>query len=180
MDNYITTYDPEELESQSFVIDTDQKADWAVEKIKQAKEEMDRVCAICDARIAEFEERSSEAVRRYRADTDHLKYMLSEYMDNVRCEETKTQRTYQLASGKLVMKKGNAEALYEHEDLRQLAIKWAEADPDGGYIRVSPVWRAIKEKLHLDPDTGVVTVAETGEVVDCITCRRKFTELKVE
>lgn len=147
-----------------FVIDSDDRAEWALGKIKEAQEERDRLLALVEEKKHQLEQRQEEILKRYDSDTGYLLGLLDEYMTTVKVKKTKTQDTYQLLSGKLVRKYGGV--TYKRDDAA--LVKWLE---DNGHkdlvnVTVTPKWGEFKKLLQAEGP--VVTIAETGEVVDGI------------
>ncbi|MFR6331178.1 MAG: host-nuclease inhibitor Gam family protein [Eisenbergiella sp.] len=99
-----------EQEKSRFVIDSDAKADWAVRKIEEEKQEYDRIKELAEEQIARIEQKLETADRRFNQSTAYLRLLLGEYFMQVPHKRTKTQETYRLLSGKLVMKAAESEA----------------------------------------------------------------------
>lgn len=152
-----------------FVIDSDSKADWAVCKIREAQEERDRLLALVEEKRTELKERCEAINAKYEAETSGLLSMLQSYMETVPRRKTKTQESYQLLSGKLVLKAGLVKCDYDDNAL----LSWLKQNhPEYVTTKESAAWGSFKKRLDIDPATGVVTIAETGEVVDVITAER--------
>ena len=155
-------------EIERFVIDNDVKADWALRKIQEIDAECERMNAVRRERI-ETLKRAIEAEEERR---DHSKLnlcgMLQEYFASVPARETKTQWTYKLPSGSLVMKK--ASTSYVHDDEKLTA--WLEGAKMTDYLKVttSPRWGEFKKHLIALED-GEIMFGDTGEVLPdgCVT-----------
>ena len=85
-------------EEQRFVVDDDQKAEWCIRKIAEAKKEM---MDWIDFYVAQTEKVTGKCQRRIQ----FFEAMLEKYFSSVPHKVTKTQESYQLPSGKLVVKK---------------------------------------------------------------------------
>lgn len=158
----------------SFVVDDDQKAEWCIRKIADAKKEMmdwiefyveqtDKVKAKCEARIQFFEG------------------MLQRYFESVPHKETKTQSSYQLPSGKLVLKKQTVE--WVHDDAALLP--WVKKNvPNMIKIKESVDWAGLKSVFKEDDDyiqsNGALVNATDGEVIPGITVTERPDVFKVE
>lgn len=161
-------------EEQRFVVDDDQKAEWCLGKIREAREEMmkwiefyvaqtDKVKAKCEARIAFFEG------------------LLKPYFYSVPHKQTKTQSSYQLPGGKLVMKA--QEPAYERDDEQLLAWLHESRREDFVKVKESVDWSGLKKSLEgaegLTVDNGQV-ITPDGEIVPGITAIERPNVFKVE
>ena len=144
-----------------FIIDSDKKADWAIEKIKAERAEFDRLRKIALDRIAELNQRVKELQERTDRRTGNLEALLVEYFQTVKPTKiTKTQTQYELLSGKLVMKHQQPEFLRDEAAL----LDWAKANaPDMVQTKESVTWGELKKLTTLDGEK--VVLAETGEIV---------------
>ena len=144
-----------------FVIDSDKKADWAIEKIKAERAEFDRLRKIALDRIAELNQRVKELQERTDRRTGNLEALLVEYFHTVTpTKTTKTQTQYELLSGKLVLKKQQPEFIRDEAAL----LDWAKANaPDMVQTKESVTWGELKKLTTLDGEK--VVLAETGEIV---------------
>ena len=89
-------------------------------------------------------------------------------MNTVKCKETKTQRTYQLLSGKLVYKYGGTEWIKDEERL----LAWAKVDdPELVKVKESVDWVTLKKRLTVTDKGDVVT--DSGELLDFIKAEKK-------
>lgn len=158
-----------EQEEQSFVVDDDQKAEWCLNKIREAEadkafwkdfyeQQYQKVCASADAKI------------------ERMKYFLEKYFWTLPHKETKTQSSYALPSGKLVVKRQGPE--YERND--DEIIDWmAEHGDELHFIKVkqSVDWAEFKKVLT---QVGENMVTEDGEVVPGIKVVDRPDVFKVE
>ena len=149
-----------EIETEEFVIDSDQKAEWALRKILEAKAERERLTYLVTLEVDTLKAKQNDIDKRYENDTGFLKAKLSEYMKTVNCKSTKTQSTYQLLSGKLVFKHPELK-LKESDGL----IDWCKQNAPE-YIKHTEevAWGEIKKNLNITP--GGVVLADTGEIVE--------------
>lgn len=124
------------IENDSFVIDTDAKAEWALQKIREARADRDRFVKWYTDKIKEIKEQCD-------FNTMNLERMLKEYFDSVPHRETKTQSVYDLPTGKLFVKKQNPE--YKHDD--KTVIDWLKKNGGNQFIEVeeSLKWGDLKK-----------------------------------
>lgn len=140
-------------EVESFVIDTDAKAEWALRKIKEAR--ADR-----DTWVAWYKEKIVEITAQTDADTANLERMLLDYFASVPHKKTKTQESYKLPCGKLVLKTQNPE--YKRDD--KTVIEWLKLNGQDNFVKVKEEldWAGLKEATEIF--NGHI-VTEDGEIV---------------
>ena len=155
-------------EPEGFVIDTDAKAGWALQKIKEAR--ADR-----DAWVKWYEDKIKEITEQTDFNTMNLERMLAEYFANVPHKKTKTQESYSLPGGKLVLKTQNPE--YKRDD--KTVIEWLKANGQGQFIKT-------KEELAWADLKGATAafeghiVTEDGEIVPGIEVIERDAKFVVE
>lgn len=144
--------------NEEFVVDTDAKAAWALQKIREARADRDRWVKWYTDKIEEIKAQTD-------FDTMNLERMLAEYFATVPHKKTKTQESYALPDGKLILKRQNAE--FKRDD--KAVIEWLKKQEDGGkFIKV-------KEELNWDglkKETAVFNgnvVDTNGEIIPGIT-----------
>ena len=147
---------------EKFAIDNDSKADWAIEKIKEAEADRDRLLELISEKHMRLNEQEAEIEARFERDTSYLRMLLAGYMQTVKGKETKTQKTYQLLSGKLVFKKPTVD--YEKDE--KVLLDWLEQSGKEEYVQTikKPKWGEFKKQITVVD--GEVIDTETGEVVE--------------
>jgi hypothetical protein len=171
--NYATDYVVEnvtdfmDLVPEGFCVDDDKKADWAVETVLEAEAERDRLIALANAKIKEINDQKVLLAEKCANSTSYLRMLLRVYFDNVKpSTSTKTQETYKLLSGKLVLKRQAPEFIRDEKAM----VDWAESSaPD--YIKIikSVNWADLKKATVVDGETVVFT--ETGEVIQGVVAK---------
>lgn len=158
----------EEVQEQ-FTIDDDNKAEWALARIREATEEHDRLTALYDGEKKRLEEFKAQADRRFESSTGYLKGLLSDYMATVPTKRSRTMEKYQLLTGQLVRKFGGIE--YKRDDQRLVA--WLKDNGKGNLVKVteSPAWADLKKTVTVVD--GSVIDTETGAVIDGVTAEQK-------
>jgi len=144
---------------ETFKIENDKAADWAITQIQEAESERDRLITLAQDQITDLEDRIKELAAKCDRDTAYLKSLLAEYFETVKSKETKTQKTYKLLSGTLVFKKPSAKIIHDDEKLI--------AALDGSkYVETKKTfkWGEYKKNLQIVDDK--VIIAETGEIVE--------------
>lgn len=143
-----------------FQIDNDSKADWAIEKIMAENAERDRLIKLADERIKELSDKKKELIDKAADKTSYLTALLRMYFDTIEPKATKTQATYKLLSGKLVLKHQQPE--YVLDDA--LMVSWAKtAAPAYIKVKESINWAELKKLTVVNGET--VVLADTGEVI---------------
>ena len=70
-----------ETASNQFVIDNDQKAEWAMQKIREAKQETNRLVSLCQDQIAFYKNKLDKITQDGASRIGNLEYMLRAYFD---------------------------------------------------------------------------------------------------
>lgn len=148
--------------NEGFVITDDNLADWALRKIRDAEAERDRLISIAQNQMDEIKQRVKEVEDKCDRDTSFLKSCLAQYMDKVPHKSTKTQETYQLLTGKLVLKKPSQKMVVTDDNK---LVNYLE-ESYKGYVKVkySPDWAGFKKILEIKD--GDIINTETGEIIN--------------
>lgn len=149
-----------------FMIADDGCADWAIRKIKDEKQEYDRIRELGEQQIANIQEKIALTKRRYEQNTGYLTGKLVQFFSSVPHKKTKTRETYRLLSGNLVLKLGSIKATPDDEKL----VPWLKANGYSEFVKVEEkaIWGELKKKLNFESET-MATVAETGEIIEGVT-----------
>ena len=149
-----------------FQIDNDSKADWAIEKIMAENAERDRLIKLADERIKELSDKKKELIDKAADKTSYLTALLRMYFDTIEPKATKTQSTYKLLSGKLILKHQQPEYMLDDAQM----VSWAKAAAPA-YIKVkeSINWAELKKQTVVNGET--VLLADTGEVVPGVVAK---------
>ena len=152
---------PDTVESEGFVIDTDQRAEWALGKIKEHRAEAERIAAVCDAEIERYAQIKQEAIDKAAKDSGYLESLLFAYFGTVPHKATKTQETYKLPSGTLKQKARAPEYVRDDTEL----LDWLTEQGMESLIETksAPKWAELKKGITAHGEQAVYT--ETGEVV---------------
>lgn len=147
--------------NETFSITDDKLADWAIRKIKEEEAERDRLISIANDQIAELNMQISQLETQCENKTRFLKSHLAIYFNKVPHKETKTQESYKLLSGSLVMKKASDKIIHDDDAL----LSYLESSGQEEYIKVkrSVDWAEYKKKLVIS-DSEVID-SETGEII---------------
>ena len=150
------------MEEERFIIDNDNKADWAVQKINDEYAETERLVNIAKEQIEELKLRIEQLNEQCENKVSFLRSALGEYFMKVPHKETKTQESYKLLHGSLVLKKETNKII--HEDDNAL-VTWLKESGHEDMIKVKtePNWSEVKK--FLDVIDGKVIDTTSGEVV---------------
>lgn len=150
-----------EVESEGFVVDSDQKAEWALRKIREHRADASRMAMVCNAEIERYERVRKEAADKCARDCAYLESLLYAYFVNVPHKATKTQETYKLPTGTLKQKAREPE--YVRSDAEILA--WLNDQGMKDYVEVKPSlkWAELKKVITANGETAIYP--ETGEIV---------------
>lgn len=152
-----------------FIVDNDQKAEWAARKIREARQDTQK--------WTEYYERQLSAIRRANEDTEaYFAALLADYFETVPHKATKTQESYSLPSCKLVLKAQQPEFNRDEAVLCDYLDKKGRDDLVNITRRAD--WAALKKMLKVMED-GTCVDAD-GEVVEGVQAFSRQPEFKVE
>ena len=152
-----------------FIVDNDQKAEWAARKIREARQDTQK--------WTEYYERQLSAIRRANEETEaYFAALLADYFDTVPHKATKTQESYSLPSCKLVLKAQQPEFNRDEDVLCDYLDKKGRDD----LVKITrrADWAALKKTLKVMED-GTCVDAD-GEVVEGVQAFSRQPEFKVE
>ena len=146
-------------------VNDDYTADQALEYLEKAKKEFDRVKEIGARRIEEITAQMQAAEERYQKFVQPIQQQLTAYLRTADCRETKTRYSYQLLSGKVILKKPSKKLVPDRKALTEYLQEAGKTE----YIRLTPepAWGEYKKRLKIVGDAAID--AETGEVVPGVT-----------
>lgn len=145
--------------SETWEIKDDGAAEWAIQKIAEARSDTERWAAHYADELAKIRGRN-EATEAF------MMAALERYFDTVPHKVTKTADKYRLPTGELVRK--HAKHVWRHDDDALMA--WVR---DNGLVsecvkvKESVSWSAVKARLA-ESDDGTVYDAATGVVCDAV------------
>lgn len=151
---------------ETFKIENDKMADWAIAQIHESENERDRLITLAEEQINDLNDRINELKEKCDNETKFLKSCLEMYFETVPSKETKTQKTYKLLSGTLVFKKPSVKINHDDEAL----LKYLKDTEGDEYIKIkeSVDWAGFKKNLVISNDE--VIDEETGEVIPAEVC----------
>lgn len=146
--DHLTMVEPEEA-AESFRIQDDQRAEWALGKIAEAKAEL--------AKWEAFYGQKLEAIRKDTQSTiDYMTFLLQQYFDTQERRVTKTGiEKYSLPSGELIRKPGGID--YQRDD--EALLTWCAVHlPEAVKVTRKAGWADVKDHIK-----------KTGEIPDGVT-----------
>ena len=162
-------------ENQSFVVDSDVKAEWAIKKIREEQAEHDRFVAVCQEMIEEYKLKIETAGKKLESDTAFFKSQLASYFVTVEKKCSKTQESYKLPSGTLVLKHQKPELQRDEGKL----VKFVKELGLNDYIKTkeSVDWAELKQTLTV---AGDKCLTADGEVVEGVTVVNRSSVFEVK
>lgn len=155
---------------ESWKIENDQQAEWALKKIHDAKAEL--------AYWADYYKSQLDALTNRTENTVAFMTMkLSEYFRTVPHKETKTKEKYALPSGDLVLVK--PKSVWTHDDAALL--EWAKKNGREDCVKTTEKvsWADLKKNLA-ESENGTVYDKETGVVCEAVTASKSDPEFTIE
>ena len=168
-----------ETASNQFAIDNDQKAEWAMQKIRETKQETNRLVSLCQDQIAFYKNKLDKITQDGASRIENLEYMLRAYFDaneHLHSISKSGRHTYKLASGKMVLKPQQPE--YKHDDA--VLLGWLKENGLNDYVQIkeAPKWADIKKSCTVCD--GQIVFSDTGEIVPGVSVENRDPVFVVE
>lgn len=162
-------------DDQKFIIDNDEKAEWALRKIAEERAETERYINVCRSMIIEYEEKALKADEKLKNKLSYFEGQLQKYFESVIRKETKTQETYTLPSGVLRLKHQQPE--FNRDD--EILLMWLKENGMNDLIRTDekPNWAELKKKVNVSGDK---VISEDGQIVDGVKVIVKPSVFEIE
>ena len=140
-------------EAQEFIVDTDIKAGWVLKKIKEIREQR-------DSYVEWYTKKIEEANANADFETANLERMLAEFFKTVPHKKTKTQESYSMPGGKLILKKQNPEIKRDDKTV----IEWLKQNNGQNYVKTTESldWASLKADTAV---FGENVVNGDGEII---------------
>ena len=152
-------------ESQEWRISNDVTADWAISRIEEEKKEYERLEKLANEQILAIQEKLKVAENRYENRTKFLKSKLQEYFYTVPAKATKTNKSYRLLNGSLVMKLGSTSMKKNDKELVEFLRK--SGNEEMIQMEEKPKWAEFKKQLKIVD--GCVVDKISGEIVEGVS-----------
>ena len=143
-----------------FTITNDVKAEWALNKIKDTNNELDRLSGVCQTQIDIYSEKKEYYQQQKSRKTSFLRGLLGAYFDKVPHKNTKTSEKYSLPSGTLTRKR--TAPTYNRDDEEILGFLGAENVTE--FIETTPklAWSEFKKQVEIRD----VFIDENGKILE--------------
>ena len=163
------------MEMEVFKVKDDVQADKMLSNIMELQAEKSRFEMIYNARVDQLKENLAKEVDTIDREVSFKKGMLQAYFLTIKPKETKTQKTYKLLSGKLVMKKASASIAKDDEEK---LIVWAKGSkPEFIKTKEEINWGELKKTLRINGDN---IITEDGEIAEGVIIQEKGEEFEVK
>lgn len=155
-------------EHDGFHVTDDKAAEWCMKKINEAETDRAMWKAHYEAQMEKVNKAADESIAYFTG-------KLEEYFATVPHKATKTQESYTLPGGKLVLKQQQPK--FETDDDK--LVPWLEANGRTGLVKIkkSADWATLKKSLNF---VGENAVTVDGEIVPGVKVEQRPNVFKVE
>ena len=155
-------------EHDGFHVTDDKAAEWCMKKIREAEADRAMWKTHYEAQMEKVNKAADESVVYFTA-------KLEEYFASVPHKATKTQESYSLPGGKLILKQQQPK--FETDD--DALVPWLEANGRTGLVKIkkSADWATLKKSLNF---VGTNAVTVDGEIVPGVKVEQRPDVFKVE
>ena len=161
------------MNEKTFAINNDERADWALQKIKENKEEIAEKVELAEKRIYQIEKWLESETKTLENNIDHLEGMLAEYAREIKNSDPDF-KTKKLPFGKIQYRSQRPKWHYK-DDL----LEYAEENmPD--IIKVQKQVDKRKLKKCCDVVNGKVINKNTGEIMNCIEVKEREEKFSIK
>lgn len=159
-------------------IRNDLQADWTIEKIKTLKAEYAKKEEVAQAKTQQIQDWLERQKRQTDSSIAFFEGKLREYfesLDEKALKKSKTQISYGLPAGKLILKQQQPKYVVDNEKL----LEWLKQSGKSQFIRVKeePDWASLKKSTTVVVDR---IVDENGEIVDGVKVIEQTPKFVVE
>src|SRR5690625_2727835 len=146
-----------------FIIDSDDKADWALRKIKEAENEIEKVEYFAESQVRQVENWKEKETDKHHESIDYFQSLLAEYLQNKRKEDPKL-KSITLPTGNVGFRKRQPKWVYNDNVL----LKALESENMNDLIRIEKkLDKRSSRKAFKVADNKAIN-PETGEVIEGI------------
>ena len=155
----------EELDKE-WMITNDVTADWAVLRLRQAQNKIERLRLIAEHEIEAINEKLKRAEEKYSRDEAFFTQALEKYFDRIEpvMSKAKAQCKHELLNGSLVRKFGKP-TIKKADEEKLLAFLEERKEDDFIKTTKAPRWADVKANCKVTDDGRVVWMG-TGEYID--------------
>lgn len=161
-----------------FDVDNDMKAEWVLSKIRRIRADQRKETDELTRQMQFYKDQMDLIDKQADEDVAFFESMLIPYfaerMEGGFTKATKTQTTYKLPTGKMVLKHQAPE--YERKD--DELLPWLEQNrPDLVKVKKEPNWAELKKAVKIN---GESVVTKDGEVVPGVKVKEREDKFEVE
>jgi len=151
-----------------FMVENDQQAEWCLDKIAEANATIEKWTKFYTEQLNKIKAREEFRI-------SWMEKLLRPYFHEMPHKVTKTQESYALPSGKLIMKKQAPE--WERDD--DLILAWLKANDEEKFVKTKEVvdWAELKKTLTV---YGNQAGNGLGEIIPGITVKKRPDKFVVE
>lgn len=163
LDDELLDFECNEMKANStgFVVDTPEKADWAIGKIRQANEKKEYFQRYYEAKFAWLKALVEKKIEAQNNTIAFMEHLLEPYVEEQIVVNNSKTKSIKLSNGVAGFR--TVKAKFDVDDNKLLA--WVKKSaPDKVKITESVDWAALKKEIATTPEGKVIT--KDGEVVD--------------
>lgn len=166
----------DEQQREGWSIKDDGQADWALDKIREARADFRRFEMVVKEKVGQLQAALATEQQKMDREIGFFQGKLFEYFGTVESKETKTQKVYKLPSGRLMLKYKQPRFERNEEKL----VEWLEKNnmPDLVKVSKSADWATIKKETDVVGEQ--VVSKNTGEVIEGVMALPQAPEFTVE
>jgi phage/plasmid-associated DNA primase len=168
-------------ENDHFIIDNDQKANWALRKIRHLKQKKKENQEFADAEIEEIQKEIDEVNQWLESennsldnDIEYMEGLLRVYAEQLKADDPEL-KTHKLPFGQLQFRKQRDKWIYDNDKLLEFAEKNLKNTIK---IKKKVDKRKLKKKIRVVGSK--VVVADTGELIEGIEVIKRGEKFKVK
>lgn len=149
-------------EESGWTIEDDEAADWALRRIREVTDECERLNETRRRIVETYKNAIRAEEERAERKISNLRWHLRNYFERVPHKATKTQESYRLPSGTLLLKRPPVQ--FERED--EAVMDWLQREGLWEYIESKRTlrWGELKKGTGVAADGGVYWM-DTGEMI---------------
>lgn len=164
----------QDVDEERFVIDSDEKADWALRKIAEAENEIEKVEYFAETQIRQIENWKAKQTEKHNNSIEYFKSLLAEYLHNKRKENPKL-KSITLPTGNVGFRKKPVKWVYNDE----VVLKTLESENLDDFIKIEKKLDKQSIKKAFEVVNGKVINPETGQVIEGIEIQEQGESLNV-
>lgn len=154
----------------SFMVQDDASAEWCLKKIREQRQSVETWRQHYAGQMKKVEETAAASI-------SYFESLLADYFESVPHKKTKTQETYSLPGGKLILKKQQPK--FDQDDAQ--LVPWLKENGLDALVKVkeSANWAELKKTVTVTAD-GEHVATQEGEIVPGVTVTQRPDVFSVE